>query len=395
MQPIDFAQPEKPVCSVVVLAWRLAGPLLECLRSLRASEDAPPFELVIVLNGASDDVRQTVAASVSGARVVDIPENVGFGGGCNAGAAGSTAEYLVFLNDDTLVDPRWLAGLCETASADPSIGAVASLLLNPDGSVQEAGSRLLADAGTVQLGHGLSRGRAAAEGLLEGREIDYGSAAALLVRAAAFRDAAGFDPAFEPAYFEDVDLQLRLKSAGQSVWLQPRARVTHLSGASTANATVFREWAWHHSAPVYRRRWATVLENTPAPDAPPTELAVVPVAPGLVSGGRSLPSAADIVAGSKQTALEISRGFADWVSAHYAAAVVDLEELRELRTTAARQAEELNTAEAEIEALTVRVDELIFRLDDLDHRGPIRLARWQAALFLDRRRRRQNDSAGD
>ncbi len=66
----------------------------------------------------------------------------------------------------------------------------------------------------MQFGKGQTMAAAVAAGLLSHRAIDYGSGAALLIRRSAFEAVGGFDPIYEPAYFEDVDLSFRLKLAG-------------------------------------------------------------------------------------------------------------------------------------------------------------------------------------
>ena len=65
--------------------------------------------------------------------------NLGFGGGCNWGARFARGRYLVFLNDDTVVEPDWLRALVEVAAHDPRIGAVGSRLLDPVGPSRRRG----------------------------------------------------------------------------------------------------------------------------------------------------------------------------------------------------------------------------------------------------------------
>ncbi|QWT25042.1 glycosyltransferase family 2 protein [Subtercola sp. PAMC28395] len=392
MPVVDFVETTEPVCSVIVLAWRLDEPLIDCLRSLAASQDAPAFEVIVVQNGADDAVKDALATTVTGARILDIPENVGFGGGCNAGASLARGEFVVFLNDDTVVDEFWLGALHRGILSDDSAGAVASLLLNPDGSVQEAGSRVLGDRGTVQFGAGMTLDEAAAAGLLERRQIDYGSAAALLVRTELFRRAAGFDPIYEPAYFEDVDLQFRLRSAGDDVVFEPRARVVHLSGGSTSSGIAFRTWAATHSGEIFSERWASTLATAPRKTDALSALCDVPIDDDIVSGGRHLSTAEQIVAGSHVTALTIARAFTSWISVNFdelEAGRVEISRLHHEVQLRNEKIERLETAlagaERENAELTAERDLLAARLGDLDSRGPIGVIKWQAGLFRNRR----------
>lgn len=263
-----------PEVSVVVLAWRLGDELLDCLEALSAQRGAPPFEVVVVANGVVPAARAALDL-VDGAVVVELAENAGFGGGCAAGASVAGGAALVFVNDDAVAEPDWLARLSARAVADDRPAAVGSLLLDTDGTVQEAGSRVLSTAGTVQLGRGLGLEDARSAGLLVSREVDYCSAAALWVDRAAFDAIGGFDERFAPAYFEDVDLQFRLRLAGRPVVVAPDAVVRHSSGASTDAMPFYREFLGQRNGTTFRARWADTLASAPAPEAPLDELCEV------------------------------------------------------------------------------------------------------------------------
>ena len=91
MQTVTMPETAAPEISVVVLAWRQTDRLVDCLAALAASESAPPFETVVVLNGASPEVRSIVESRVSGAVLVDIEQNIGFGGGSSREAPAPAA----------------------------------------------------------------------------------------------------------------------------------------------------------------------------------------------------------------------------------------------------------------------------------------------------------------
>ncbi len=328
---VAFVAVGAPVVSIIVLAWHLTDQLVACLRSVRGSADAPPYEVVLVLNGADAAVRAIVADQVSGVTIVDLEANVGYGGGCNAGALRARGRYLVLLNDDAVVDPGWLRTLVAAAERDENVAAVASLLLNPDGTVQEAGSRVLADAGTVQLGAGSTVDEARRAGLLTPREIDYGSGAGLLLRQSAFEAVGGFDPRYEPAYYEDVDLCFRFRAAGWSVRLEPGARVTHVSGGSTSKDRRFRVFAGERSGALFTQRWAATLAAAP----PAEELsAVCDPALSVIADPPATVRDADAPA---KTALGIVGDYRDWLLRQLDRAEEDVLVQRRLREETARR----------------------------------------------------------
>jgi GT2 family glycosyltransferase len=263
-----------PSVSVVVLAWKLVDELLACLESLTAQTGAPAFEVVVVENGARPEVRRALDG-VDGIVRVALDENAGFGGGCDAGAAAASGTGLVFLNDDARPRPSWLAALASRAAQPDSPVAVGSLLVDERDVVQEAGCRLLADAGTVQLGQGRTRADAEPDGLLASRAVDYSSAAALWVDRAAFEAVGGFDDLFAPAYYEDVDLQLRLKARGGLVVVEPAAVVQHESGTSTDDVPDYRAFLGRRNGDRFGRRWAATLATAPDRDSPLDQLCTV------------------------------------------------------------------------------------------------------------------------
>ncbi len=180
---------------------------------------------------------------------------------------------------------------------------------------------------------------------------------ALPRRAYTARRMSRFDPLFEPAYYEDVDLQFRIKSAGFDVVFEPTAAVSHLSGGSTAGSPLsmlFRQWAAVHASTVFFERWGSVIEHAPAADAPLTALVDIPRQPDDALAG-SLPTAAEIVAGSAVTAVSISSSFSAWLADQLEASNTELRRVDALfaETNALREAErgEVARVTAELHAL--------------------------------------------
>jgi len=258
----------QPRVSVILLAWRVPEGLSRAVAAVRAQVGAPAYEIVVVENGATPDVREAVRQAQPD-RIVSSETNLGFGQGCNLGVASSTGEYVVLLNDDAEPDPGWLRALVSVADSDATVGGVGSLLLNPDGTLQEAGSRVLPSGRTFRAGAGSTLDEARAAGLLVRRDIDYGSAAALLLRRTAFDQVGGFDPRYTPAYYEDVDFSFRLHLAGWRVVFEPGAVVRHDANSSTRSNLAYLTFLDHRSLALFQDRWREVLEQTPPAEAGP------------------------------------------------------------------------------------------------------------------------------
>ena len=359
---------EGPAVSVILVSWILVDEFKGALDALVDQVDAPSFEVIVVLNGASAEGARIAATHPIVTRVIALEANVGFGAAGNAAAGVARGESLVFLNDDTRVDAHWLAALVGARNGEREPAVVASLLLDFDGTVQEAGSRILSHGGTMQWGRGLAWQEAQRIGLLQAREVDYGSAAALLVRRSVFESIGGFDPIFEPAYFEDVDLQLRIRELGESIWFEPRARVAHHLGKSTSRDHWFRAFASNRSGERFVAKWSHVLSGAPSDDDPVDALCAVepferpPVKP--IDFDKD---------SSALVALSIAAEYQTWL-------VEQLEESRDGQS--GPLAETGGPTRRELSEDNNRLRE---RVRNLEGRGPIGVLRMRAGLFLGNR----------
>ncbi|HMJ85412.1 MAG TPA: glycosyltransferase family 2 protein, partial [Vicinamibacterales bacterium] len=246
-----------PTVSIVVLTRHRPERLERCLAALARLPDPVSHEILVLLNGADDDVRAMFdarATRVHRVRVLESPVNLGFAAGSNMGAAASTGRYLAFLNDDTEVEAGWLQSLVEIADLDPRVGAVGSCILFPDGSVQELGSIIWQDGSTMGLGRGEPPESPAVSFV---REVDYCSACSLLVRREAWDAVGGFCEDYFPAYYEDVDLCLSIRALGYRVLCAPRSRVRHHEGGSSEPG--FRLFLHRYQRRRFRQRWGHVL----------------------------------------------------------------------------------------------------------------------------------------
>src|SRR5467141_308344 len=123
--------------SIIICVHNHANYTLQALRALLPQIDLRDTEVIVVDNASSDETDRLLSYMARVIEVVKNTENVGFVKACNQGAAVARGQYLVFLNNDTVVHPAWLPHLIETVEGDDSIGAVGSMLLYPDGRLQE------------------------------------------------------------------------------------------------------------------------------------------------------------------------------------------------------------------------------------------------------------------
>lgn len=254
---ITLRTSDEPRVSVLILTQKDAGLLRGCLSSLARHLPASiPAEVLVLCNGAAPEVVETARRAVTGARVFVSPVNLGFGGGNNRLAREARGELLLLLNDDAEVDDGWLEPLVETLDQHLTAAAVGSRILFPDGRVQEAGSVLFEDGSTAPVGRGLPPG---SRDYLFRRRVDYTSANSLLLRKEAFEQVGGFDEGYYPAYYEDLDLALSLRSAGFAWLYDGRSSIRHQESASTT--THYKHWLFSRNIERIRSKWGPLLEG--------------------------------------------------------------------------------------------------------------------------------------
>ncbi|MBA2361837.1 MAG: glycosyltransferase family 2 protein [Actinobacteria bacterium] len=227
-------------------------------RALTALRPAlgPERELVLVDDASPDGTAERLAEAAPEATLVRNDENIGFGPSCNAGAARAGGENLCFVNSDTLVGEGALDAL-EAAVGGKTVAAAATLL-EEDGRVQESGCAVGREGVTYPLGAGSSVDDPA---WAFRREVDYGSAACLLVRRDTFTDAGGFDDGYAPGYYEDADLCLRLEERGLRTVVEPGARAVHLQYGSGSRDRARELVARNRKR--FLRRWGDRFDHRP------------------------------------------------------------------------------------------------------------------------------------
>jgi GT2 family glycosyltransferase/glycosyltransferase involved in cell wall biosynthesis len=213
--------------SIIIPVYNNVGYTFQCLRSLLREVDLTKDEIVVIDNGSQDDTAQVLNHFRNVVKTIHNEENAGFVAACNQGAACARGKYFVFLNNDTVVQPGWLENLAETAELDPHVGGVGSMLVYPDGRLQEAGGLVWSDGTAANYGKGGEPGDFKYN---FAREVDYCSGASLLVRGDLFNRLGGFDVRYAPAYYEDTDLCFSIRSKGFKVVYQPASRVVHFEG---------------------------------------------------------------------------------------------------------------------------------------------------------------------
>jgi GT2 family glycosyltransferase len=241
-----------PEVSVIVLTWNGCRYLEACLEAV-ALQQGVEAEILLVDNASTDGTVEFVRSRFPDVRVVALDENRGFAGGNNAGALRATGRDLVFLNNDTIVEPGWLAALRGGVDAAGGVLLTTSRVVymhDPD-VLDSAGDGFFRAGGAFKHLHGQRASAAPSD-----REVFGVCGAACLIRRALFEELGGFDEDFFASH-EDVDLSYRARLRGYRCRYVAGAVVRHHGSATLGRMST--------SAIFYGQRnleWL-YLKNTP------------------------------------------------------------------------------------------------------------------------------------
>jgi len=211
---------------IVVLNWNGAKDTIRCVESLHKVTYLSK-ETVIIDNGSTDGSSRRLKERFPEIKLFENLKNLGYAGGNNVGieyALRCNAEFVVLLNNDTVVDPGFLDPLVEGARRFPRAAFLGPkiLYLNDPGIVWFGGGRVNWSEGTSHIGKDQRDDRAD----IVSREVDYVTGCCLMARTEAIRQIGLMDPAFF-LLFEETDWCLRAKQAGWQSIYEPRSWVWH------------------------------------------------------------------------------------------------------------------------------------------------------------------------
>lgn len=279
---------KEPLVSIIIPVFNKLELTHRCLKSILKNTRYLNYEIIFVDNGSTDDTRNYLGKIKAGnVRAVFNEENLGYVGGCNSGAAVAKGDYLLFLNNDTEVQPGWLINMVHLAESRDDAGIVGAKLVYPDGKLQEAGGIIFSDGNGWNYGRGLNPADPRFNFV---RKVDYVSGAALMIKRSLWDKIGGFDLRYSPAYYEDTDLCFSVRQEGYQVYYQPASVIIHYEGqtAGTDLASGFKKYQQiNHSKFVEKwqaelqKQWEDKPENVPFASQSNVRLRILVVDPLL------------------------------------------------------------------------------------------------------------------
>lgn len=227
---LSFSQDDKPQVSIIIPVYNNIDYTLRCIASLKRNITPSISYEVIIVDDMSSDGTEDILLRIDGIILIKNETNLGFVDSCNRGAQNARGEFVVFLNNDTLILPGWVEEMIQTFTLIPDTGLVGSMLLYPDGRLQEAGGIIWRDGSGWNYGH---RDRPYNAKYLFARDVDYCSGASVMLRRDLFNSVGCFSKDYSPGYYEDTDLAFKIREKGYRTIYQPFSRVIHFEGVTS------------------------------------------------------------------------------------------------------------------------------------------------------------------
>ncbi len=259
---LDRLMAEPALTSIIVLACNGLDDTRLCLESVRRCT-AVPYELILVDNGSTDGTAayfRDYARKHPHVRVILNASNRGFAGGNNQALSLARGDYVVLLNNDTVVTTGWLEGMMRVFDEHPEVG-IAGPMTN-----YVAGPQLVAKPGyqsLEQLPKFAAQWREAHAGRSE--EINRAVGFCLMARRQVLDRIGGLDEAFVNGNFEDDDFCLRALCLGFKVRMAQEVFIHHTGGRTFRNARLDYQRNMLANWEVFKAKWGiskdTVLQH--------------------------------------------------------------------------------------------------------------------------------------
>lgn len=227
--------------NLFVLNWNGRDLTLDCLSSLEKII-YPNVKVYIIDNGSSDNSVTAIRNQFPDYEIIELPENYGFARGNNAGfeLVKQKADYTIFLNNDTIVDPNFVEPLINAMESNSTVKQSTPKIFYADNLdyIWFGGGKVSLWAGWIR--HLGIRQKDSMQFSFN-RNVDYATGCCVCMRTVDFESIGMFDESFL-MYGEDVDLSLRFRKQGGQILFVPESKIWHKVSSSIGTQFSIRKW---------------------------------------------------------------------------------------------------------------------------------------------------------
>ena len=227
--------------NLFVLNWNGRDLTLDCLSSLEKIT-YPNVKVYVIDNGSSDNSVTEIQNQFPDFEIIQLPENYGFSRGNNAGfqLVKQKADFTIFLNNDTVVDPYFVEPLINEMESNSTVKQATPKIFYADDLeyIWFGGGKINLWAGWIR--HLGIRQKDSTQFSFN-RNVDYATGCCVCMRTEDFESIGMFDESFF-MYGEDVDLSLRFSEQGGQILFVPESKIWHKVSSSIGAQFSIRKW---------------------------------------------------------------------------------------------------------------------------------------------------------
>ena len=218
-----------PKVSIVIVTYNNLEYTKLCLESIQKYTEYPNYEIILVDNASTDETIEfigNIKIKQNLVQVIRNNENLGFAAANNQGVKAASGEYIVFLNNDTVVTPGWLWGLYRHLIKNPEAGMVGSV-------TNSIGNEAKIDVDYTELKDvNYFAACRALEYFGLSFEIRMLALYCVIISRQLFERIGGLDERYQIGMFEDDDMAMKIHQAGLKLFCAEDVFVHHFHGAS-------------------------------------------------------------------------------------------------------------------------------------------------------------------
>lgn len=236
--------------SIIIPTYNGLALTKKCLEALKENTPESYLGDVVVVDNNSSDGTVEYLKSLDWVKAMFHRKNLGFARACNQGAKRAEGDVLIFLNNDTEVQKSWIEPLM-TALQEKDVAVSGSKMVFPNGLVQHAGIVISKKFIPQHIYYGKG---ADLSYVNKKREFQAVTAACMAIQKKIFDEVGGFDEEYVNG-LEDVDICLKVRTAGYKVVYCPESLVIHHEGMSEG-----RSEAIARNEKVFLRKWKNKIQ---------------------------------------------------------------------------------------------------------------------------------------
>lgn len=237
--------------SIIIVNYKTKELCRDCINSVMEKTEGVSYEIILVDNNSADGSAECLKEMFGDKiRIIESPENIGFGRANNLGIEVSTGEFVFLLNSDTVLINNAIKILRDYIASNENVGIVGGNLYDVGGRGMHSYMLEFPSLKTEKLPCLIKRVLHKKRKDKDGKEfnscgytieVGYVTGADMMIRREALNKSGYFDKEFF-MYSEEVELTHRIRKNGYKVFSVPEARITHLEGASSGTKNALNEF---------------------------------------------------------------------------------------------------------------------------------------------------------